>query len=140
MRKKKPYIFLISIVVALSSFSTPAVTATLPEAKPDKGMVVFYRISKMRGAAIRFEITDSAKGSIGSLSNGSVIHKNIEPGQYTFTVRTPSMNGQDSITLNVETGKTYYIKGEIIWGWPVGRPKFSQMADSAGQADLESIK
>ncbi|MFV1984978.1 MAG: hypothetical protein ACC657_15630 [Thiohalomonadales bacterium] len=140
MHKNKQFIFLISIVVALSSFSTLTVAANLPEAKPDKGLVIFYRLSKMKGAAIRFEITDNARGSIGFLSNGTIIQNDLEPGEHTFTVRAPSVDGRDSITLNVEAGKTYYIRGEILWGWPAGRPKFVRMTDSNGQADLATIK
>jgi len=89
---------------------------------------------------MRFEITDTAKGSIGFLSNGTFLHQDLEPGNHTFTVRAPSVNGQDSITLNVEAGKIYYVKGEILWGWPAGRPKFAQMSESQAKADLEKFK
>jgi len=140
MCKNKHFIFLISIVVALNSFSTLTVAANLPEAKPGKGLVIFYRISKMKGAAMRFEITHNARGSIGFLSNGTIIYNDLEPGKHTFTVRAPSVDGRDSIIINAEAGKTYYIKGEILWGWPAGRPKFVRMTDSNGQADLATIK
>ena len=136
---------LILFIIALSGcsstgFSSPEFSAGLPTVKPDNGLVIFYRVKKMRGSAIRFEINDSAKGTIGFLSNGTNIHKDLEPGNHTFTVRTPSMSGQDSITISVEIGKIYYVKGEILWGWPVGRPKFSRMSDSEAQSDLAKMK
>ena len=94
----------------------------------------------MKGAAIRFEINDSSKGTIGLLSNGTLIYRDLDPGNYTFTVRTPSVDGQDSITITAEAGKIYYVKGEILWGWPAGRPKFTRMSDSEAQSDLSKMK
>ena len=38
------------------------------------------------------------------------------------------MISQDAITLNVEAGKTYYVKGEMLMGVSAGRPKFTQMS------------
>ena len=56
------------------------------------------------------------------------------------SVSSPSFDGQDSITVNVTAGQTYYLKGEIKWGWPAGRTKFSSMPESSGQAELAKIK
>lgn len=140
MKKTKLSLLLVSLVVVLSVFSMPVLAEIIPAAKPDKGLVIFYRISKMKGKAIRFEISDRSKGSIGNLSNGTIIQKDMEPGEHTFTVRSPSFDGQDSITLNVETGKIFYVKGEILWGWPAGRSKFTLMQSAEAQADLAKIK
>jgi len=140
MEIKKLNGFLISLIFASSAFFNPGLAADLPTAKPDKGQVVFYRPSRAKGAAIRFEIQDSSKGSIGTLSNGTVIRMDLEPGDYTFSVRAPSVDGSDSITLNVDAGKVYYVKGEILWGWPAGRPKFARMSDTDAQADLAKMK
>ncbi len=140
MNTKKLSSFIISLFITLSGFSSPGFTADFPAVKPDKGLIIFYRVKKMKGAAIRFEISDSSKGSIGSLSNDTKIHKDLDPGNHTFTVRTPSVDGQDSITITAEAGKIYYVKGEILWGWPAGRPKFSQMSGSEALSDLAKIK
>ena len=140
MNTKKLSSFVISLVILLSGCSSLGISADLPVVKPDKGLIIFYRVKNRKGAAMRFEITDSAKGSIGFLSNGTNIHKYLEPGNHTFTVRTPSVSGQDSITINAEAGQIYYVKGEIIWGWPTGRPKFSQMSDSEAQSDLAKMR
>lgn len=140
MNTKKLSSFIISLFIVLSGFSSSVFSADLPTVKSDKGLIIFYRVKKMKGAAIRFEINDSSKGSIGFLSNGTKIHKDLEPGNHTFTVRAPSVNGQDSISINAESGKTYYVKGEILWGWPAGRPKFTRMSDSEAQSDLAKMK
>lgn len=140
MKKASPISFLVVGTVLFSAVCNPALSDGTPAAQPDKGQVIFYRPSRAKGAAIRFQINDSSKGSIGALSNGTVIRRDLEPGSHTFTVRAPSVDGSDSITLNVEAGKVYYVKGEILWGWPAGRPKFSRMSDSEGRADLATMK
>ena len=140
MKKIRLSLFLIAVTVASTTVSNLALSEDTPVVQSEKGQVVFYRPSRAKGAAIRFQIEGSAKGSIGALSNGEVIRKDLEPGSHTFTVRSPSVDGRDSITLNVVAGEVYYVKGEILWGWPAGRPKFSRMSDSEAQADLGKMK
>jgi hypothetical protein len=117
----------------------PVWSATVPSAKPDKGLVVFYRLKKAKGAAIRFEINDAGAKSLGNLSNGSMIHEYLEPGQHTFRARSPSVDGSDSITLEVAAGEVIYGQGEILWGFPAGRPKFSRKPDSQALADIQKL-
>lgn len=140
MKKERLSLFLMVVTVASTAVSSIAISDSTPAAQPDKGQVIFYRPSRAKGAAIRFQIQDGSKESIGALSNGAIIRKDLEPGSHTFTVRAPSVDGSDSITLNVEAGKVYYVKGEILWGWPAGRPKFSRVSDSEAQTDLGKNK
>ncbi len=140
MKNTSLSLFLIVVTVVFAIISTPVFSDNTPMAQPDKGQVVFYRPSRAKGAAIRFEINNNAKGSIGQLSNGAIIQTELDPGEHSFSVRSPSVDGQDSITINVESGKTYYVKGEILWGWPAGRPKFTRMSESDAQADIEKMK
>jgi hypothetical protein len=100
---------------------------------------VFYRLKKAKGAAIRFEITDAGAKSLGNLSNGSMIHEYLEPGQYTYRARSPSVDGNDSITLEVAAGEVFYVQGEILWGFPAGRPKFSQQPESKALVDIQKL-
>jgi len=136
MNKNKTYVFLISFVVAITIYSYPALTADLPEAKSDKGLVIFYRLSGFKGKAIRFNLNHS-EGSIGQLLSGTYLYKYLEPGEHKFWSQAIS---QDSITLNVEAGKTYYVKGEVTMGVLAGRPKFTQMSQSEALTDLEKLK
>jgi len=73
---------------------------------------------------------------IGTLKNGSVLHTYLEPGQHTFWSQVIS---QDSITLTVEAGKIYYLKGETQLGIYAGRPKFTQVSESQAQTDLAKL-
>ncbi len=58
----------------------------------------------------------------------------LAPGSYNFTVRAPSLDGQDFLTINVEAGWTYNVEGKILWGWPTGRPKFQLASQTPGPA------
>lgn len=131
--------FSVAITFILALSVQPVWPASVPSIKPDKGLVVFYRLKKAKGAAIRFEISDAGANSLGNLSNGSVIHKYLEPGQHTFRARSPSVDGNDSITLDVAGGNVYYVQGEILWGFPAGRPKFTQNTESQALADIKQL-
>jgi hypothetical protein len=114
------------------------VGAEPPAVEDGKGLVVLYRMSKAKGAAVRFNMTSNS-GFSGSLTNGSWMFEQLEPGEYTYSVSSPSLDGQDSITVNVAAGQTCYLKGEIKWGWPAGRTKFSLQSEASGQTELEKL-
>jgi len=133
------FLILLSLVIALSTFSTPALTANLPEVKADQGLIVFYRMSRMTGKAVRFNVRHADK-LIGQLLSGTVLYKHLDPGEHTFWVQGISVDGQDFITINIEAGKAYYVNGKVLMGWPAGRPKFTQMSDSKALADLAKLK
>jgi hypothetical protein len=130
---------LYAVALILTVSVQPVWPASVPSTKPDKGLVVFYRLKKAKGAAIRFEISDASAKSIGNLSNGSMVYEYLEPGQHTFRARSPSVDGSDSITLDVSVGDVYYVQGEILWGFPAGRPKFSQKPASQALADIKKL-
>ena len=138
MHRKNLGAFLIPMIMALSVYSTPAFTASLPTAKSDQGLVIFYRVSAFKGKAVRFNV-NHAGGTLGQLLSGTYLYKYLDPGTHSFFVQGVSLDGQDSITVNVEAGKTYYVKGEVLMGWPAGRPKFTQMSESEALADLENL-
>jgi len=121
--------------------NTPMVaqTASAPEAVPEPAKVVFYRPKKAKGAAIRFNIEMNGR-PLGSLSNGQVMEKALEPGEHSFSVRGPSLDGQDYLLLVVEPGSVHYVNCEIKWGWPAGRPKFELVPQKQGEAAVSKLR
>jgi len=111
----------------------------VPTAKPDKGLVVFYRAKKAKGAAMRFQISDSSGLSVGNLSNGSMFYQYFDAGQKTFDVRSPSVDGSDLITLDIVAGETYFVQDEILWGWPAGWSKFSRVPESQALPTIKKL-
>lgn len=140
MLSKSATALLLVLLSLLTLQSDRAFSATVPSVQADKGLVVFYRVKRAKGAAIRFQITDMSGASVGSLSNGTMIYQYYEPGQKTFDVRTPSVDGSDLITLDIVAGETYFVQGEILWGWPAGRPKFSRPSESQALSDIKKLK
>ena len=110
-------------------------SAELPRLEAGKGMVVFYRLGKFGGGAIRFNL-NHAEGSMGQLSNDTWLYKSVEPGEHTFWSQVIS---QDSITISVEAGRTYYVKGVVKMGLVVGRPTFTQVSEQEGLKDLAGL-
>ena len=126
-------VLLLGMIVALGAGIAPGSIASAAEAGPGEGLVVFNRKSSMKGKAIRFNIEQDGR-PIGQLLSGTTIEVPLAPGSYNFTVRAPSLDGQDFLTINVEAGWTYNVEGEILWGWPAGRPKFQLASSSPGPA------
>ena len=106
----------------------------------ENGTVIFYRTRNMKGGAIGLNITGGADGTVGVLKNGSKIVKELPVGEFTFVVNSPSIAGRDSVTIHVEAGKTYFVKGQALMGWPAARPKFTLMDEAKGKAESDKIK
>ena len=112
------------IVIAL-----PTPVPVFAQAGPDQALVVFHRPNKIKWKATRFNIEQDGR-PIGQLLAGTEISVPLDPGTYTFTANATSLDGVDYITLSVEAGKTYRVKGEVLASWPVGRPKFTDVSES----------
>lgn len=128
-------LLLVPVITMLVILPMPASPASIPEVVPDKGLVVFYRPRKMGGAAITFSV-DHVEGSLGILKNGAVLYKYFEPGQHTFYSQVLS---GDSVMINVDAGKAYYIKGLVKMGVVVGRPSFTQVNEATGRAAVAKL-
>ncbi len=100
------------------------------------GRVVFYRTSKMGGAAIPVNVSH-ASGVIGTLRNGSTFSRDFEPGLHTFWVKVIA---EDSVTVNVEAGKTSFVRGTTSMGVVVARPKLTLVDESEARAALAKLK
>ena len=135
---KKFVIHVVLIVLSISLYLTSASAASLPEVKSDKGLVVFYRSKTIKGAAVHMLVRTS-DGAAGNLTSGSMFYQYYEPGQRTFDVSTASVAGSDLITLDIKAGEVYFVRGEILIGWPMGRPKLSQEQESKALQDIGKL-
>ena len=121
--------------VTMAGWSSPVAAVTVPEAQPDKGLVVFYRPKKTAGSAIRFDV-NHAQGSLGSLNNGTMVFRYFEPGSHQFWSQVIA---QDGITINVEPGQVYFVRGDVKMGIYAGRPNFTLVGDKLGRADIAKL-
>jgi hypothetical protein len=106
-----------------------AVVVAAPEA--GKGQVVFFRPSKFVGMAVGFKVREGTT-ELCTLSNGRYCIVQIEPGAHTYVVHSEV---KDELTLEVETGETYYVQGTLGMGVMVGRPNLSP----SDQATFDSM-
>jgi hypothetical protein len=104
-------------------------TALAAEAGPGQGLVIFHRRDSIKGKAVRFNMAQDGV-PIGQLLAGTTIELPLAPGNYVFSASAPSLDGQDMISITVEAGRIYHVEGEILWGWPVGRPKFRMVSET----------
>ena len=129
----------VSILAAVMILSLPilhAQSAEPPQVKEDKGLIIFYRKSALKGGAIRLNLNHGQE-PIGALKSGTTLHRYVEPGQHTFWSQAIS---KDSVTLDVVAGKTYYIKGVVQLGLVAGRPKLTVVPESEAKAAIAKLK
>lgn len=129
-----------SIILTCVIFGVAANAENESKKPTETGTVIFYRTRSAKGGAIRLNITGGEDKTVGLLSNGSKIVKEFPVGEHTFVVSSPSIAGRDSVTIKVEPGKTYYVKGEAKLGWPAARSRFSLMDEKKGKAESDKIE
>jgi len=127
-------IFLIATALPMLQAS-PAAAAEIPEVKEGQALIVFYREQRMAGAAIQFHVKQNAV-PIGSLTNGSVMFRNVAPGEYGFSSEV--ITG-DSLSLTVAAGQIYFVQGTVRMGLYAGRPKFTVVDEATARAAIAKI-
>lgn len=140
--KKLKLLAAIILVTILSGCASVkyAKLSQMPTAKKHMALVYFYRESKFAGGAMRYSIFEGEKKEekrIGALPNGSFFYVYRKPGTYTFWAETEVV---DSATLELESGKTYFIKGEIEMGFMVGRPNLTVVHSTEGKSEIPKLK
>lgn len=86
-----------------------------------KGQIVFFRPSKMMGAAIGFKVREG-ETELGKLRSGKYFVATVEAGTHEYVVHSEA---KDVLTMEVEAGETYYVQGTLSMGIMAGRPNLS---------------
>ena len=128
-------VFLLINTISIGISFEPAFAAEVPEAKADKALVVFYRVKSMKGAAIGFNVKQGQE-AIGTLASGTMFYRYVEPGQHTFWTEVIS---QDSVTIDAEVGKTYFIEGISRIGLVVSRPQLRRVEESQAKVAIANL-
>jgi hypothetical protein len=85
------------------------------------GTVIFFREKKFTGAAIRYKVRENGV-ELCKLKNGSFCMVSVPVGKHEYVVHSEA---KDVLTLEVESGETYYVVGGISMGFMAGRPNLS---------------
>jgi hypothetical protein len=127
---------------------TSAMTAPAPAAAaqalpagispPPEGMgqIVFYRPSKMLGAAIGFIVRENGE-ELGKLRNATYFVHTTTPGAHSYIVHSEA---KDVLNIEVEAGETYFVSGGIGMGVFAGRPNLSPSDQTAFTAVSKKLK
>lgn len=110
--------------------------ALIAPAPADKGQIVFYRESKLMGAAIGFKVREGDT-ELGKLRSGKYFVALVEPGRHEY-----NMQGEvkDVLPLEVEAGETYYVKASISMGILAGRPNLAPSDEASFLALSSKLK
>jgi hypothetical protein len=78
------------------------------------GQVVFFRRKSLMGTGQWFNVRENGQ-ALGKLSNGAYFIQAVAPGDHTYSATTePEI--KDKLTLEVDTGETYFVEGGLTKG------------------------
>ena len=119
--------------VTLSQDNAPTTPASDAAAT---GTVVFFREKKMMGAAISYKVRENGV-EICKLKNGSFCTVQVPVGKHTYDVHSEA---KDVLTLEVESGESYYVVGALSVGVFAGHPNLSPSTKEAFEALKAKLK
>jgi len=71
--------------------------------------VIFYRVGGLWSKALDFPISLDGK-AVGSIHNGLYISISTTPGKHEVSAGGSMLTQGETVTLNTEDGKTYYVR------------------------------
>jgi hypothetical protein len=110
-------------------------TETVEDDKKEVAQVIIYRPKKFGGSAVGYDLYAGDK-LITRVSSGTYYVYTLTPGLTEFSAKTESKN---SITLNLEKGRTYYLKCGISAGIFIAHPSFEVVAPAVGQEESAKL-
>jgi hypothetical protein len=122
-----------SAIVHAASAAPAAPAAAAPDA--GKAMVIFYRPSRFVGGAVGFIVREGTT-ELGKLRSGKYFTVQVTPGKHTYVVHSEA---KDELTIDADTGETYYIEGEIGVGVLVGHPHIKPSDKSSFEAVKDKL-
>lgn len=100
---------------------TGVAAGQIPPPPAGKGQVVFFRPSKLVGAAVSYKVREG-ETELGKLGNGRYFVHVADPGAHAYDVHSEV---RDILNMEIDPGETYYVIGSLSVGVAVGRPNIS---------------
>ncbi len=129
-------IFLLLSACASVDYSQKAV---FPEATSDKALIYFYRTPGFLGSTYRFNILEN-KQRVGAMAQDSYFYLFTNAGEHTYSDDDRAAEQGEEIKLNVEAGKTYYIRVDFASEIIGGKMVFTEVNESEAMKLLPSRK
>jgi hypothetical protein len=119
-----------------TSNASDEISAAIGKPEAGKALVVFFRPSAFKGAAIGF-IVREGETELGKLRSGNYFTTQVAPGKHEYTVHSEA---KDITTIEADEGETYFLSGEINMGVMAGRPNLSPSDIEAFKAAFKKLK
>lgn len=103
---------------------------------PDRGVVYVYRDFNLIGSGASYMVEANGVPVARLPSHGYFVYF-AKPGEVEFSARTEA---KTSVTIDVEAGKSYFIKGTIGVGVFVGHPHLVAVPNDIGEAEIADCK
>jgi hypothetical protein len=131
---KKEVVSAVLALAVLAPWQVGAQESAAPAASAGGpvGTVIFFREKKFAGAAIRYKVREDGK-ELCKLKSGSFCTLQVPVGKHTYTVHSEA---KDVLTMEVESGETYYVLGALSMGVFAGHPNLSP----SDQATFDKMK
>ncbi len=125
-----------AFVVLLNGCSaTGASFMAAGSAPTDKGAIYFYRPKAFTGGAVSINLVDNGI-KFSTIQNGQYIRYLASPGAHKFHTSTSAIDKE--INLNIEAGKTYYVRTGIRQGMWIGTWFLTRVFPEEALAELRS--
>ena len=113
--------------------------AVFPESKADSALIYFYRTPGFIGSTYRFNVYEN-KNVVGAMAQDSYFYLFTDAGQHIYSVDDRNEEQGAFIKLNVEAGKTYYVKVDVKYQVLGGLPVFTIVDESEAMKLLPGRK
>ena len=108
------------------------------EIPPNKAVVYIFRVGSY-GRAIHYTVNaDDKPVSPVHLYSGGYFVYFADPGKTEFWAKVG--DGDSHIVVNIEAGKSYFIRGSVKSGTWVGRPYLTEVSASEGLNKIRKCK
>lgn len=102
----------------------------------DAGLIYFFREKSFVGGGVSYAINENGV-KLGALKNGTFFVIHATSGRHVYEAKTES---GAFVQLDVEAGRTYYVKGGVKMGVLAGRPELVQVTEAEAAGKIEKLK
>lgn len=135
---KRLLIILSAVALLLCGCSPKLVNGSsnsFPENHPDYAVVYLYRTGGYVKTAYDVHLNDDVVYRSKNKTKTAI--RIDKPGKYQIWGKTES---SETLTLDVEMGKNYYVKTFVHMGVAVWRPSIELVSETEGKTDWNSIR
>ncbi len=143
---RKAFFYSLIILISATMFSCASVSKASEDesnsaknfvAPADRGSVYLYRTGRAVAAAVAMNVKVNGMDA-GGTGPGSFFKWDLKPGAYTFLSSTNESSA--TVQLNVEAGKTYFIRQDARMGIDAGRVTMKEVDASKGKKEVSDCK